>query len=128
MTQDPSRAGSLDGLRVMVIDDSIVRSGLRVARTLGLGGLAPASGASGPVAEINPDAVADDSWGELQGDGTIRKLVLSAADINTAFAGNADPRAADRPLKEDEDKPYVDMELALVSVPAIGKAMLYEGE
>ena len=43
---------------VMVIDDSIVRSGLHVARALGLGGLGAASAqtaaAAGPVMELNP--------------------------------------------------------------------------
>src|SRR5690606_29761976 len=43
---------------VMVIDDSIVRSGLRVARTLGLGGLAAPAAPTGPSFEIDPDAPA----------------------------------------------------------------------
>ena len=52
---------------VMVIDDSIVRSGLKVARALGLGGLTAPEEASGPVFEVNPDAAAaarlDDAGG-----------------------------------------------------------------
>ena len=42
---------------VMVLDDSILRSGLKVARSLGLGGLTP-DVVSGPTVELNPDATA----------------------------------------------------------------------
>lgn len=113
---------------VMVIDDSIVRSGLKVARALGLGGLAPEAKDKGPAFEINPDAVASANWTTLEGDGTIRRLSLDVAQVNAAFAGLEDKRAAERPLTEPSETTFIEMQATLVSVPAIGKAILGEAE
>ncbi len=108
---------------VMVIDDSIMRSGLKVARALGLGGLtAPVE--TGPTVEFAPDAVAAGDWLTLVGDGTVRRLSLDVGQINAVFAENPDPRAAERPLTEAADETFIDMYAALVSVPAIGQALL----
>lgn len=114
---------------VMVIDDSILRSGLKVARTLGLGGLqAAASASAGPTVELNPDATAAPDWITLLGDGTLRRLSLDNGQINAAFAGNADPRAATRPEEGASTDTFIDMYTSLVSVPAIGTALLGERE
>ncbi|PKP79581.1 MAG: regulatory protein NosR, partial [Alphaproteobacteria bacterium HGW-Alphaproteobacteria-2] len=56
---------------VMVIDDSILRSGIRVARALGLGGMAPQAAREGPRLELNPEANAARDWLDLTGDGTV---------------------------------------------------------
>ncbi|MDZ4134453.1 MAG: 4Fe-4S binding protein [Paracoccaceae bacterium] len=110
---------------VMVIDDSILRAGLKVARALGLGGLTPASdSAAAPVVDLNPDATAAPDWIGLVGDGTLRRLSLDTRQINAAFADNADPRAATRPQAGAPEDTFIDMYTALVSVPAIGKALM----
>ncbi|MCV2872364.1 NosR/NirI family protein [Defluviimonas sp. WL0050] len=113
---------------VMVIDDSIVRSGLKVARALGLGGLKPEEKASGPVYELNPEATAPQGWMEMEGDGTLRRLSLDAGQVNGAFAALADQRAAERPLTVPDETTFIEMQTALVSVPAIGKAILGDAE
>ncbi|WP_284164579.1 NosR/NirI family protein [Frigidibacter sp. SD6-1] len=113
---------------VMVIDDSIVRSGLKVARALGLGGLAPEAKAAGPRFEINPEAGAAGDWTALEGDGTIRRLSLDVGQVNAAFAGLEDKRAAERALTEAPETTFIEMQTALVSVPAIGRAVLGEAE
>ena len=113
---------------IMVIDDSIVRSGIRVARALGLGGLAPLSGPSGPRFQLNPDAQAADDWFTLTGDGTLRRMSLDVGQVNAAFAAMDDPRAAARPLTAPDDTTYIDMYTALVSVPAIGQQLLGAAE
>ena len=105
---------------VMVIDDSIVRSGLKVARALGLGGLAPEAVVAGPGLEINPDAVAPSDWAEAEGDGTLRRLSLDVAQVNAAFADHSDQRAQARALPETPDTNFIDMQVGLVSIPAIG--------
>ena len=112
---------------VMVIDDSIVRSGIKAARALGLGGLAPEADTA-PRAEIDPEATAPEGWQALEGDGTIRKLSLDVGQVNAAFAALPDPRAGERPLTEPPETAFVEMELALVSQPAIAKAVLGEAE
>jgi NosR/NirI family transcriptional regulator, nitrous oxide reductase regulator len=108
---------------VMVLDDSILRSGLKVARALGLGGL-KADVASGPTVEINPDANAASDWMALEGDGTLRRLSLDVAQVNAAFVALGDQRAIARPETAPADSTFLEMQLALVSVPAIGKALL----
>ena len=113
---------------VMVIDDSIVRSGLKVARALGLGGLKAPEKASGPVFEVNPDTAAPANWMAMEGDGTLRRLALDVGQINAAFAALDDQRAAERPLTEAPETTFIEMQTALVSVPGIGKAVLGEAE
>ena len=112
---------------VMVIDDSILRSGIKVARALGLGGLS-AEVAQGPKAEINLAATAPEGWLSMLGDGTVRRLSLDVGQVNEAFAALSDPRAAQRPLAEPPQTAFVDLHMALVSVPAIGRAVLGEAE
>ncbi len=111
---------------VMVIDDSIVRSGLKVARALGLGGLAPDTGHTGPRYEVNPEAEAPSDWFTMEGDGTLRRLSLDVGQVNAAFAAHPDPRARDRALTQAPETTFIEMQAALVSVPAIGRAVLGE--
>ncbi|MCC7321828.1 MAG: regulatory protein NosR [Rubellimicrobium sp.] len=113
---------------VMVIDDSIVRSGIRVARALGLGGLAAEVADTGPQFEINPDAPPAGDWIQMEGDGTLRRLSLDVAQVNAAFAQTPDPRAAERALTEPGDATFIDMYVGLVSVPRIGEAVLQPGD
>lgn len=113
---------------VMVIDDSIVRAGLKVARALGLGGLAPDAAPTGPLFELNPDAPAAPDWMTLEGDGTLRRLSLDVGQVNAAFAALGDPRATERALTEAPETTFIEMQAALVSHPAIARAILGEGE
>ncbi len=109
---------------IMVIDDSIVRAGLKVARALGLGGLAVEAESAGPRFEIDPDALASSDWTTLEGDGTLRRLSLDVGQINAAFAAMDDPRAEKRALTEAPETTFIDMQVALVSHPAIAEALL----
>nr|WP_252729673.1 NosR/NirI family protein [Pacificibacter marinus] len=111
---------------VMVIDDNIVRAGLKVARQLGLGGLAAEATNTGPQFEINPDAEASSDWMTLEGDGTLRRLSLDVGQINAAFAAMEDERAGERALNEAPETTFIEMQAALVSHPAIGRAILGE--
>jgi NosR/NirI family nitrous oxide reductase transcriptional regulator len=113
---------------VMVIDDSIVRSGLKVARALGLGGLAPEAENAGPRFEIDAEAVPPADWTEAEGDGTLRRLSLDVGQVNAAFAEHPDPRARERAITEPPQSTFIDMQAALVSIPAIGKALLGPAE
>ncbi|MEB8387052.1 4Fe-4S binding protein [Rhodobacteraceae bacterium KMM 6894] len=112
---------------VMVIDDGIIRAGLKVARALGLGGLQAAAEADHSF-EVNAEATAPESWVEMEGDGTIRRLSLDVGQINAAFAAMGDPRTEKNALKDPSDTTFIDMQTALVSVPGIGAAILGEAE
>lgn len=113
---------------VMVLDDSIIRSGLKVARALGLGGLQPEAASTGPQVEMDPDAAAPADWAEAEGDGTLRRLSLDVGQVNAAFAGLGDPRAAQRALTEPPETTFIEMQAALVSVPAIAEGLLGKAE
>ncbi|MBV7378908.1 4Fe-4S binding protein [Maritimibacter dapengensis] len=112
---------------IMVIDDSIIRSGLKVARALGLGGLS-AEIETGPQYEIDAGAEAPDSWMDMEGDGTVRRLSLDVGQINASFAAMGDPRTDKYALTEPPEATFIDMQMALVSVPAIGRAVLGEAD
>ncbi|WP_422365658.1 4Fe-4S binding protein [Pelagibius sp.] len=111
---------------IMVIDDSVVRGGLKVARTLGLGGLAPE--ARGPQRALNPELQRHEDWTTLAGDGSLRSLAIDVGQINAAFAASGDDRAAARPEKGPDTDTFIDMKAALVSVPSIGLSLLGEAE
>jgi NosR/NirI family nitrous oxide reductase transcriptional regulator len=113
---------------IMVIDDSIVRAGLKVARALGLGGLEPPRAPSGPRYEIDPGAEAAQDWMTLEGDGTLRRLSLDVGQVNAAFEQVHDPRAAERPIDAPPETQFIEMQLALVSVPPVGRALLGTAE
>ncbi|MDG4720419.1 MULTISPECIES: NosR/NirI family protein [Thalassospira] len=111
---------------IMVIDDSILRSGIKVARALGLGGLSAPTQSTAPQFEIDPDAVAPADWFTMVGDGTLRRMSLDVGQVNEAFAAMDDPRALERPITAAPDATFIDMYATLVSIPAIGKATLGE--
>ncbi len=113
---------------IMVIDDSIVRAGIKVARTLGLGGLSEASADTGPQMVIDADNQDIEDWMTLTGDGSIRRLSLDIGQINEAFVEQGDPKAIARPESGPETDTYIDMYLALIDVPSIGRSILGEAE
>jgi NosR/NirI family nitrous oxide reductase transcriptional regulator len=113
---------------IMVIDDSVIRSSIRVARSLGLGGLAPETAPTGPRFAIDESTEAADDWHMLVGDGTIRRLSLDVGQVNRAFEEVGDPRAAERPIAGAEDETFIDLYATLVSIPGIADALLEPGE
>ena len=112
---------------IMIIDDSLVRGGIKVARTLGLGGLAP-NLATGPKRAVDMTQSETHDWQTLAGDGSTRRMTLDIGQINAAFEETGDARAIKRPEPGNPDDTYIDMHLALVSVPSIGRSLLGEAE
>ncbi|MFB9151213.1 4Fe-4S binding protein [Roseovarius ramblicola] len=112
---------------VMVIDDSLVRGGLKVARALGLGGLSPVAQA-GPARTLRPGDGTVEDWQTLAGDGSLRGLTLDVGQVNRAFEETGDERAARRPEPGPPEETFIDMRAALVSVPTIGRSLLGENE
>lgn len=112
---------------IMVIDDSIVRSGLKVARALGLGGLSPELDTA-PKFALNTEGPQPESWMDMEGIGTVRRLSLDVGQINAAFEAMDDERAARRALKEPPETNFIDMQMALVSVPPVGRAILGDND
>jgi NosR/NirI family nitrous oxide reductase transcriptional regulator len=113
---------------IMVIDDSIVRAGIKVARALGLGGLKAEVATSGPKREIDTGKVEIKDWLTLVGDGSLRRLTLDVGMVNDGFARSGDPRAAERPEPGEPSETFVDLYAAVVSIPTIGKSLLGDAE
>ncbi|MEM9576892.1 MAG: 4Fe-4S binding protein [Pseudomonadota bacterium] len=111
---------------IMVIDDSIVRAGIKVARMLSLGGLAPEVAA--PRREIDRSGTAISDWATLTGDGSVRMLALDLGQVNRAFDAAGDPDAIVRPEKGAPEETFIEMTAALVSIPEIGRTLLGEAE
>ncbi|WP_439800429.1 4Fe-4S binding protein [Shimia thalassica] len=112
---------------IMVIDDSIVRAGLKVSRALGLGGLSPIT-SDGPKREIDMTIDRALDWDTMSGDGSVRRMTLDIGQINQAFEDTGDERAAKRPEAGALDDTFIDMHMALVSVPSIGRSLLGDAE
>ena len=113
---------------IMIIDDSIVRSAIKLSRILGLGGLSAEIGSDQPKRELKADFLQDTDWLTLSGDGSIRRMTLDVGQINSTFEQSGDERAIKRPEPGAPTDTYIDMHAALVSVPSIGRSLLGEAE
>ena len=60
---------------VMVIDDSIVRAAVIMARIHGLGGLAPVQVTTGPRRQIDSSNTAIRDWADMLGDGSLPVVI-----------------------------------------------------
>ena len=113
---------------IMIIDDSVVRSSIKVARALGLGGLASSAYSGGPTYELNMDETTLQDWQTMVGDGTVRRLTLDVGQINTAFEETGDARVLRHIEVGEAEDTYIDFNLALVSSPSIGRSLLGKNE
>jgi len=113
---------------VMVMDDTILRSAIKVARKQGLAGLKPEQKKSGPIASINPDIDIVEDWTSLVREGSVRRLRLTVRQINEAYEQVDDFRATDFAEQGNPDDVFVEVYAAVVSIPSIGRSLLGEGE
>ncbi len=113
---------------IMIIDDSVVRSSIKVARALGLGGLDNSAAEAGPTHVLNMEETAVYDWNTLVGNGAVRRLTLDIGQINAAFAATGDPRVLKRAEDGAPQDTYIDLNLALISAPGIGLSLLGENE
>jgi NosR/NirI family nitrous oxide reductase transcriptional regulator len=111
---------------IMVIDDSILRSGIKAAQALGLDGFEVAQ-TTGPTREVDRDAGEVTDWETLAGNGALRRMTIDVGTINADFAAFNDPRTEKETEDGPEDAAYVDIWAALISQPAIGRSLLGDG-
>ena len=110
----------------MVVDDSIISAARQFARARGLAGLGAIEGERAGTVDREAFETAD--WLDLLGDGSVRRLNLSVGDVDAAFdaAGGA---AADAPSESDDPADtFIDMYIALLDAPTIGRNLLGEAE
>jgi len=113
---------------VMVMDDTVLRSAIKVARIYGLGGLKAKQTESGPKAVINLAIDKKQDWLGLLMEGSVQRLKLSVEQVSSAFENASNSIAADRPESDNEKDIFIELYAALVSVPTIGKSILGDAE
>jgi NosR/NirI family nitrous oxide reductase transcriptional regulator len=112
---------------VLVMGDSVVRSAVRIIRSGRLGGSgAAASAAAAPsaVRTVDRDKSEIRDWESLVGDGSVRRLSLTVGEVNEAFAKAGNQEAANNAETNDPNDTFIDMYVAPVSVPTIGRSLL----
>jgi NosR/NirI family transcriptional regulator, nitrous oxide reductase regulator len=111
---------------VLVMSDSVVRSAVRLIRSgrlvaVGQGG----SAAAVPkVRKVDPDQTEIRDWESLVGDGSVRRLHMTVGEVNEAFARAGNRAAADIPEPGDPANTFIDLFIAPVTVPSIGRSLL----
>ena len=114
---------------ILVIDDAIRRTTVKMARALGLAGLGAGQDANAPGrGEIDTAQEGVDDWMTLIGDGSVRRLNLSVGDVTGNFANAGKEKAASRPESDDPEERFIDLYAGLVSVPVIGRSLLGDAE
>jgi NosR/NirI family nitrous oxide reductase transcriptional regulator len=111
---------------VLVVGDSIVRSATKLVRSgrLGNQGDAIASAAPQAAKAIDPARSEIRDWQSLVGDGSVRRLTLTVADVNKAFEKSGNAAASAHPEEGDPDDTFIDLYAADVAVPTIGRSLL----
>ena len=110
---------------IMVIDDSILRSAIKVARRVGLGGLkAEVVAAKGPIAVLVDTFEKTEPWDALIADGSVAGLNVTIERINEAMAATGDLIAAQRAEPGKPDDIFIDLYAALASTPTIGRSLI----
>ena len=111
---------------VLVMSDSVVRSAVRLIRSGRLGPAGPGAPAAAAPAvrrvDLNKSEIRN--WEALVGDGSVRRLHLTIGEVNEAFAKSGSQAAADNPEPGDPSDTFIDLNVALVSVPTIGRSLL----
>jgi len=113
---------------IMVMDDNILRSAIKVARNYCLAGLEAKRKQSGPVASVNEEINVVKSWKELVSEGSVQKLKISLGQINKAFKDSENQLAIDNPEEGKDDETFIELYAAIVSIPSIGRSLLGENE
>jgi NosR/NirI family nitrous oxide reductase transcriptional regulator len=112
---------------VTVIAESMVRSAIRVARAEGMMGPATTAGQA-EAREIDPDHQAPADWAGLLADGSVRRLTLTVGQVSEAFKKAGNDSAAAAVESENPADSFIDLYVAPVSVPAIGRALLGDAD
>jgi len=114
---------------VMVMDDNILRSAIKVARKYGLSGLkARRKKTTGPIASVNEELNVVKSWKELLAEGSVQQLKISLKQINQAFKETGNQLAVDNAEEGDDNEIFIELYAAMVSIPSIGRNLLGDNE
>lgn len=118
---------------VMVVNQSIMGAARKVAISRGI--IAEAAEAHVPPARVRMEVYQDANWKFLTGNGAIRRLRLSRADVDTAFENIEAGRAVSGVAGTCEALPpgepcdlFIDLFYAYLNAPTIGRNLLGESQ
>lgn len=106
---------------VMVVNEIVMRAAHDVAVSLGL--VEDKGGAAQKPATVREDYYEAASWGELTGNGAIRRLHLTRGDIDQAFKGT-EAEGVDQVVADARDETFIDLYATEVNPPTIGRNLL----
>lgn len=110
---------------VLVMGDSIVRSSVKLIRSGRLGmDAGTAAGSTTEIRKLDLDKTDTSDWQTLIGDGSVRSLRLTVGEVSEAFRQAGQQAAAGRPETHNPGDRFIDLYVAPVSVPAIGRSLL----
>lgn len=112
----------------VVINDGLLRSALGLAKSRGIAGFPAAAtqaqSSAGTVTTLASVPFEAADWPALLGDGRLRRLHLSNAEVDTAFkaigVGSPEPYAR----AGEPDEVFIDLYVGLFSVESIGRSLL----
>ncbi len=110
---------------VLVMGDSVVRSAVGLIRSGRLGGT-PLAAENLPTEIRKVDLSKTDTadWATLTGDGSVRSLRLNVGEVTDAFRTAGHNEAAGQPESDNPQDEFIELYIAPVSVPSIGRSLL----
>ncbi|MFB9948229.1 4Fe-4S binding protein [Rhizobium puerariae] len=110
---------------VLVMGDSVVRSAVQLIRSNRLNADGGRIAAAAPeVRKVDTSKTGVSDWQTLLGDGSIRSLRLTVAEVSEAFRQSGQAVAAGKPETQNPEDHFIDLFMAPVSVPSIGRTLL----
>src|SRR5690606_19802554 len=76
------------------------------------------------IRKVDTSKTEIDDWQTLVGDGSVRSLRMTVGEVTEAFRQAGQTVAADKPETKNPADSFIDLYLAPVSVPAIGRSLL----
>jgi NosR/NirI family nitrous oxide reductase transcriptional regulator len=110
---------------VLVMGDSISRAAVQLIRSSRLGGDVAVTAAEPTfIRKLDPSKSEIRDWETLLGDGSVRSLRMTVGEVSEDFRKAGKTVAADKPETHDPNDRFIDLYLAPVSVPSIGRSLL----
>lgn len=106
---------------VLVVNETIMRAARQVAIAHGL----IADDAHDQMATLREDTYVEADWGQLAGDGSVRRLHLSYGEVDAAFA---ELDLDLEPYAQTAESTFIDLYYAYLNAPAIGRNLLGDNQ
>jgi len=124
-TAQPVDAVSGATVTVKVANQTIVRAASKVAERMGI--LATEVDSDESRATVKRDGYQEAGWQKLLGDGSIRRLHLTHAQVDDAFVGTEAEGVNEVPAEHKNDT-FIDLYYTYLNVPTIGRNLLGDSE